>query len=98
MDEIKTILKELLQNADLLRPSQVEFIRSVNKCYRKYKKISDKQYIIIMDIWGQMNEKCLFDASLALVDRFPDVEKIKKSPSGGRAGIKTKTETHDKDK
>jgi hypothetical protein len=61
MEEVKTILKELLQNADQLRDGQAKFVRSVNRNYKKYKRISDKQSLVLMDMYQQLNEKIHFD-------------------------------------
>ena len=76
--QIKELLSELLQNIDQLRSGQVDYINSVNKFFKRYKRISDKQLIILKDIRAELNEKCTTEASEIINEKFSDVQNIAK--------------------
>jgi hypothetical protein len=57
MNTTQNILSELVTNIDRLGTGQAQFVRSVNKYYRKNKKVSDAQFKVLKSIHESLNEK-----------------------------------------
>jgi hypothetical protein len=96
---MENILNELLQNGELIRPAQLEFVRSVDKYYKRTGQISDKQYFILKEIRGDLNKKCIVEVTMLISEKFPDSEKIIKKPAWQGGAINDKGgNCSDKDK
>jgi hypothetical protein len=57
MESIKNILKELLQDPDQLTPGQAQFVKSVERYYKRHKAISDKQFETLKNIGKEIKTK-----------------------------------------
>jgi len=85
------IISELLNNSEHLRPGQVDFINSVRKYKRRYKKISDKQLFILKEIRSGLNEKLTAEAGEVINSKYPEMQKInKEKPRRGNRGNERK--------
>ena len=49
-EELREIFKYLGDNKAKMSPSQTALIASFKKCFKKYKKLSDRQMGVILDI------------------------------------------------